>query len=94
MDVPYDTEQRTLEREQAGERLVESAPRWLHNLSAASVLFALAAFACIGLSATEFNGTPARALALALSVMAVVCGVAAMVARLARGRASPAGSSC
>jgi two-component system cell cycle sensor histidine kinase/response regulator CckA len=58
-------------------------PRWMHALSAAAILFSLAALSLVALLFTAMlEGGLAQPLAISLAGLALLCGVAAAVARL------------
>jgi two-component system, cell cycle sensor histidine kinase and response regulator CckA len=58
------------------------APRWMHALSAAAILLSLAALSLVALHVTTIlSGRAAQPAALSLAGLALLCGVAAAVAR-------------
>jgi two-component system, cell cycle sensor histidine kinase and response regulator CckA len=85
MDMPYGSDRESAPAESAGprERPALKLPRWMQALSAASVLLSLAALSISALLFTAILEVgAAQPTALSLAGLAVLCGVAAAVARL------------
>ncbi len=86
--MPYDSERPLTHSRVEGAAAkptqpVAAPPRWMHALSAAAVLLSLAALSLVALLFTEsLEGDLAQPAAVTLAGLALLCGVAAAVARV------------
>jgi two-component system cell cycle sensor histidine kinase/response regulator CckA len=87
MDMPYESARSLtslrLERDAPNAAPPAPLPRWMHALSVAAILLSLAALSLVALLFTAMlEGDVAQPAALMLAGLALLCGVAAAVARL------------